>query len=513
MSNKVSGNKRILKNTMFLYIRMLLVMLVSLYTVRVVLNVLGANDYGIYNVVCGIVIMFSFLSRTLASSSQRYFAYELGRGDSEKLNNVFSITVTLYLIVVGIIFLLAESLGLWFINFRMTIPPDRLFAANVIYQFSILSFCFTILMTPYQAMLIAREDMNVYAFLGIIEVVLYLAVAIVLNMVSGDRLIVYGILMTFVAILVNSVYYVYSRVKYPETRFNRYWDSKLAKEITSYSVWNIFGAIANVLRSQGINMLISAFFSPAITAARAIAYQVSGALNSFASNFYTAVRPQVTKKYASGDVDGTNSLIFMSSKLSYYLILFLAIPIIIYIEQILQIWLVDVPAYTSLFVVLVIVVALVDSLSNPLMTLAQATGNVKLYQIVVSFLLVLNLPMSWVALKVGCSAEYTMYVAICLSIILLFARLLVLKRIADFPVFAYCKQILSRVFIASIVCVIVDFLTKMYIYNLLPKTFFVLAVSLAFSALVNIAIILYIGLNVSERQKISSTIKSKIFKR
>ena len=256
---EISSNKTIAKNTLLLYLRMALTMLVSLYTVRVVLNVLGEVDYGIYNVVGGIVVMFAFLSRTLASASQRYFAYELGRGDYEKLNNVFNLTLILYVLVIVIIIVLAETLGLWFLHAKMTIPEDRMSAAEMIYQFSIVSFCFTILMTPYQALLIAREDMNVYAFVGVLEAVLYLAVALSLKVIPFDHLIVYGAFMTGAALIVNSIYYIYSRLKYPESRFKKYWDPKLAKEISSYSGWNIFGAIANVLRSQGINILINIF--------------------------------------------------------------------------------------------------------------------------------------------------------------------------------------------------------------------------------------------------------------
>ena len=510
MGEQISDNRRIAKNTVLLYARMFLVMLVSLYTVRVVLNVLGEVDYGIYNVVGGIVVMFAFLSRTLASASQRYFAYELGRRDYEKLNNVFSITLILYILIIIIILILAETLGLWFLHAKMTIPDDRMFAAEMIYQFSIVSFCFTILMTPYQALLIAREDMNVYAFVGVLEAVLYLIVAISLKIIPFDHLIVYGALMTVAALVVNSIYYIYSRVKYPESRFRKYWNPQLAKEITSYSGWNIFGAIANVLRSQGINILINMFFSPAINAARGLAYQVSGALNLFASNFYSAVRPQVTKKYAAGDINETNNLIFSSSKLSYYLILFLAVSVIVFIHPVLQLWLVDIPRYTELFVSLLIIVVLIDSLSNPLMTLVQATGRVKVYQLVVSILLIMNLPISWVLLKLGFPAEYTMYTAIAISFVLLFARVIILKRMVDFPAKDYVTSILSRVILSTALCFIVSLPTRVFIYDNTSGKFLFLALCVGLSVILNMAVIYIVGLNKTERTMIRKFVESKL---
>ena len=488
-------------------------MLVSLYTVRVVLHVLGDVDYGIYNVVGGIVVMFAFLSRTLASASQRYFAYELGKKNYKKLNDVFCITVVLYIIVIAIIVLLAETLGIWFLHNKLIIPDDRMLAAEMIYQFSIVSFCFTILMTPYQALLIAREDMNVYAFVGILEAVLYLAVGLSISIINIDHLITYGALMTLVAIAVNSIYYIYSRKRYPESRFKFYWDAGLAKEISSYSGWNIFGAIANVMRSQGINILINMFFSPAINAARGLAYQVSGALNSFASNFYTAVRPQVTKKYANGDMTATTDLIFSSSKFSYYLILFLAVSVIVFINPLLRIWLVEIPAYTDLFVSLVIIVALIDSLSNPLMTLVQATGRVKVYQLVVSTLLVMNLPISWVFLKLGFSADCTMYTAIGISLVLLYARIIILKKIVDFPANTYCKVVLSRVIITTFLCFLVSLPTRRFIFDQTSGGFVFLALCIALSVALDVIIIFYFGLNKSERTTILQFVKSKIDKK
>ena len=429
MSPKAENNKRIARNTLMLYFRMGLVLLISLYVSRVVLKVLGEDDYGIYNVVGGVVVMFSFLSRTLASASQRYFAYELGRGDHEKLNRIFNINLLLFCIVIGIIFVLAETVGLWFLHHKMTISAERMYAANWIYQFSILSFCTNLIAIPYQAVIIAREKMHFYAFVGIMEALLNLTFALLLSLLkwNSDRLIIYGALMLVVHVTTNSGYVIVSRKRFEETKIKYYWEREQVREIVSYSGWNLFGAIASVVRSQGINLLINVFFNPAINAARGLSYQVNNALNQFASNFYTAVRPQVTKYYAQGDKSATFSLVFSSSKFCFFLLLLGAVPVLTFPHEVLDIWLVDIPRYTELFVLLVIIIGLIDSISNPLMTLAQATGKVKVYQSVVGGIIILNLPISWVFLHCGFSAEYTMYVAIVVAMLALFTRLTILK--------------------------------------------------------------------------------------
>lgn len=446
-----------------LYIRMGLVMLISLYVSRVVLKVLGENDYGIYNVVGGVVVMFSFLSRTLASASQRYFAFELGRGDHEKLNRIFNINLLLFCVVVGIIIILAETVGLWFLHNKMTIPAERMYAANWIYQFSILSFCTNLIAIPYQAVIVAREKMHFYAFVGIMEALLNLTFALLLSLLDWnvDRLIVYGALMLLVHVITNSSYVMVSRKHFEETKLKYYWEKEQVREIVSYSGWNLFGAIASVVRSQGINLLINVFFNPAINAARGLSYQVNNALNQFASNFYTAVRPQVTKYYAQGDKSATFSLVFSSSKYAYFLLSLFAIPVLTFHKEILNLWLADVPDHTDSFLILVIIVGLIDSISNPLMTLSQATGKVRLYQSVVGGIIIMNLPISWILLSWGYQAEVTLYVAITMSIIALFARLLILRNLCSFPVLDFCKKVLLRLLITTIIAILITYLLRL----------------------------------------------------
>jgi len=513
MSLKADNNKRIAKNTFMLYVRMGLVMLISLYTARVVLSVLGEEDYGIYNVVGGVVVMFSFLSRTLASASQRFFAFELGRGDYDKLNKIFNINLVLFAIVIGIVILLAETIGLWFLHAKMTIPNERMYAADWIYQFAVLSFCTNLIAIPYQATIIARERMNFYAIVGIVEAFLNLAFVLLLKFMnwSVDVLIVYGALMLVVHIITNGSYVVVARHRFEETKWKFYWEKRQVKEIISYSGWNLFGAVAGIIRSQGINILINVFFNPAINAARGLSYQVNNALNQFASNFYTAVKPQVTKYYAQGDRSATMSLVFSSSKFSFYLLLFLAVPVIVFSHEILDVWLVDIPDYTELFMVLVVIIGLIDAISNPLMTLAQATGKVKLYQAVVGSIIIMNLPLSWLFLHFGYPAEYTMYVAILVAITALVSRMFILKKIDDFPVGRFLNNVLLKLLLTSLCALSLTWIIKRYIFCDSSNLWNLLG-CICLSVLVTILAIVFIGFNARERNAIKGIVMSKLRK-
>ena len=488
-----------------------IVMIISLYTARVVLNVLGEDDYGIYNVVGGVVVMFSFLSRTLASASQRFFAFELGRGDYDKLNKIFNINLLLFAIVVSVVLFLAETVGLWFLHVKMTIPVDRVYAADWVYQFSVFSFCTNLIAIPFQASIIAREKMNVYAFVGIVEAFLNLVFVLSLKFMFWgiDSLIIYGALMLVVHIIANGIYIVVARKRFSETKIKLYWEKKQVLEILSYSGWNLFGAVAGIVRSQGINILINVFFPPAINAARGLSYQVNNALNLFASNFYTAVRPQVTKYYAQGDKQSTLSLVFSSSKLTYYLLLLFAVPVMVFAHEALDIWLVDIPNYTELFLVLVIIIGLIDSISNPLMTLAQATGKVKIYQAVVGSIIILNLPLSWFLLASGFPAEATMYVAIVIAVLALLSRLIILKKIVDFPVLRFCKTVLVRLSFATIVTLILSLIIKFSVYNVYSNNL-LLFVAISLSVLVTFIAVVLVGLNSRERKLFLNFVISKI---
>ncbi|MES2545928.1 MAG: MATE family efflux transporter [Bacteroidota bacterium] len=441
------NNKRVAKNTLLLYFRMLLTMFVTLYTVRVVLNVLGINDYGLYNVVGGIVIMFSFLSSTMSAASQRFFSFELGKNDLQQFKRTFGLMIIIYGFIALIVLLLAETIGLWFLNNEMLIPPNRLAAANWVFQFSILSFLVTIMTIPYNAAIVAHENMKVYAYVSIVEVVLKLIFVFVLVKVLFDKLILYSILVFVTSCITSFLYSFICRRKYSECEFQFYWNRPLFNTLISYSGWNLFGATATVLNNQGINILLNVFFGPVINGARAIAYQIGSTINQFVFNFQTAINPQITKYYASGDKKKMKELVFQSCKLSFFLLFLISMPVLLETHFILGLWLKKVPEYVVNFTCLIIIGALIDSLSYPLMTAAQATGKIKQYQAIVGGTMLLNLPISYCFLKYGFVAEITMYVAIAISIICLFLRLYMLKSMIELSIINFIKTVLIKILI------------------------------------------------------------------
>ena len=443
------NNKRLAKNTLLLYCRMLLTLGISLFTVRVVLNVLGVVDYGVYNVVGGIVVMFSFISNSMATATQRYFAFELGKNNFIQLKKLFSLTITIYVIIAVLVLLLTETIGLWFLNTQLNIPTDRMEAVNWIYQLSILSFIVTILTIPYNAAIIAHENMKIYAYLGIAEVVLKLASVYILVLFSFDKLKLYAVLMFFITLIVSALYRVICIKKYRECRFNFYWDRNLFGDLMSYSSWNLFGAVAGVINNQGINILLNVFFGPIVNASRAISYQIGGAINLFVSNFVTAFNPQIIKYYAADEKEEMMSLVFKSSKFSYYLLFIISMPILLETNYILTLWLEQIPEYVIIFTRLVIIIALLDSLSFPLMTAAQATGEIKKYQSLVGGMMLLNLPLSYCAMKIGLAPQVTMYIALGIAIICLLLRLTMLKKMIGLPIKKYVKDVLINVVIVS----------------------------------------------------------------
>jgi len=452
------NNKRIAKNTLMLYFRMLLMMGVSLYTVRIVLNTLGSVDYGIYNVVGGLVIMFAFLSNTMAAASQRFFAFELGRNNYDQLKKTFSITMTIYVMIAVAILILAETVGLWFLNTKMTIPPDRMEGANWIYQFSILSFMMTMFTVPYNAAIIAHERMNVYAWVSIIEVILKLLIVYFLLVFSFDKLKLYAILTFVVTTLITLIYRTYTKKKFEECRYVFYWDKTLFKEIVTFSGWNLFGAIAGAFNGQGINIILNIFFGPIVNTARAIAFQVNGTINQFIQNFMMATHPQITKYYSAGEQEQMIKLVFQSSKFSFLLLLILTMPVLLETNYILGIWLNEIPEYVVIFTQLTIIAALIDSLSNPLMSVAQATGKIKKYTSVVGGIMLLNFPICYLFLKSGYSPQIVFILGIINSSLCLFARLLLVKGMVNLSIKSYIKSVILPLLFTALVAYIIPFL-------------------------------------------------------
>lgn len=504
----MSNTKRIAKNTLMLYFRQILIMLVSLYTVRVVLEVLGVEDYGIYNVVAGIVTMFSFLSSAMATASQRYFSFDLGKNDQQQLKKTFGVTLSIYLLLILIVVVLAETIGLWFIHTKLVVPPDRVIAARWIYQFSILSLALTIYTAPYMALIIAHENMNVYAYISIIEVILKLGVVFIIPFFKIDTLIIYGFLLMLTVFINTSLYRIVCKIKYPESKVQLQFDRKLSREILSYTGWNVFGASVGIFKFQAVNILLNQFFSPIVITARSIASQVNSAVVSFAQNFSTAVRPQIIKSYAQEKFSEMNNLVFQSSKLTFYLMFIFVLPLYLEMPFVLKLWLKEIPEYAILFTQLALIDALIDSISFPIMTAAQATGKIKLYQAIVGGILLLNLPISFVFLLKGFSPQIVFYVAISLTFIAFISRLLIIKKLIYFSV----RDFLRHVFIPLLICSFISYFVMSYLRNLYTEGYIRLFAIIVLSSLIITSLMSFIVLNSCERKKVIGFIANKIIK-
>ena len=501
-----NNNKRIAKNTLLLYFRMFFIMAVTLFTSRVVLSALGVEDYGIYNVVGGIVAMMGVLNGAMSVSTQRYLTFELGRGDMVRLKQTFSLCLTIFFLLSIVLVLLAETIGLWFLNTQLVIPQERMAAANWIYQFSILSCISSLITMPYNAAIIAHERMNVYAYVGIIEVILKLVIVYLILILPADRLISYGFLFMVSHFIVTGIYIGYCMRKFVETRYCWYWEKPLFKELISYSGWNLFGSLSGIVKGQGLNILLNMFFNPAVNAARGIAFQINAAITQFFTNFYTAVRPQITKYYAQGNMGEMQKLIFRSSKLSFYLIMLISLPIIIEAPYIVNLWLGQLPEYVVPFTRLIIAISAVDCMATPLMTAAHATGNIRLYQSSVGTMTILNVPISYIFLKLGYSPLMVFYISLAIAVICLFMRLWIVRRLMEFPVMEYIVKVFGT---CLMVCAI-SLILPLAAHLMLEESFISVVMVCLISLLSSIVGIYFIGMDNKEKQFVWEIINKKI---
>ena len=510
MSTESSNNKRIAKNTLLLYFRMLLTMVVSLYTSRVVLGALGVEDYGIYNVVGGVVAMFSMLSGSLSAAISRFITFELGKGNLHELNKIFSASVTIQLLLSLIVVLLIESIGVWFLNVKMTIPLERINAANWVLQFSITTFVINLISVPYNAVIIAHEKMSAFAYISILEVLCKLAISFLIMISPIDKLVFYAILMCVVSILIRITYGYYCKIHFSECNYHFHWDKELLKKMFGFAGWNFIGSSASILRDQGVNVILNLFCGPVVNAARGIAMQVNNAILGFVNNFMVALNPQITKSYAKGDMQYMYNLIFQGARYSFYLLLFISMPVIINTDQILSLWLKVVPDYSILFVKLTLLLAMIESISYPLITSMLATGKIKKYQILAGGLNLMNFPLSYLALFVGCSAYSTMYIAIVISVGCLFLRLFLLKEMLNLPSLEFIKKVLLNIIIVSVMSSIVPLLLKSIIVE---QNILTLFVSITACFLSTSIMVFFLGCNTKERNILLSFVKNKILKR
>lgn len=439
---------------------MLLIMAVSLYTSRVILNTLGVEDYGVYNVVGGVVTMFTFLNTAMVTSTQRYLTFELGKGNMERLILVFSTSIRIHIIIAIIIVLLTETIGLWFFYNKMIIPPARITAAMWVLQLSVVTMVIQVMSVPYNSLIIAHENMGVFAGVSILDTFLKLAVVYLLLIGDFDKLILYAILIASEQLLIRFIYTVYCRKHYEEVNPTKAIDKSLIKEMGKFAGWNLWGNIAAMLMGTGVNMLLNMFFGPSVNAARAVAVQVESAISGFSSNFMMAVNPQITKLYAQGNKIGMHDLIFRASKFTFFLLLTLCLPVIIEADFILSIWLKTVPDYSAHFLRFILIIMIINSLTNPLQTAAAATGNVKKYQSVVGCVLLSIVPISYIALKLGGNPTgvYEVYLAICIFAVV--ARLLVIKPLIELSLRLYFNCVLVRCIIVAILSVAISLVMK-----------------------------------------------------
>lgn len=508
MTDTSQNNKRIAKNTMYLYIRMFVILFVSLYTSRVILQVLGETDYGTYNIIAGVVVLFSFINGALTSATQRYLNFYIGKNDEPKTHDVFCLSMNIYIVLSVIFLMLAESIGLWFVNTQFNIPSNRMEAANWVYQFTVLSFMLNLTRIPYNAILIAYEKMDFYAYLSLFDVILKLVIVYLLYVSPIDKLIAYGFLFMLTDVIDNIIYRVYCKRKFTTAKYRWVWEKDLFKNLLSFSGWSLFGNAASVFVQQGLNILVNMFYGVTLNAALGIANQVAGKVTQFFSNFQTAFNPQIVKYYAEGRIDELFELIFRSSRLSYYLMLIVSLPLMLKIDVILDVWLVEVPEYTGIFCQLILVFYLIEALSGPLWMSVQATGNIKLYQVLVSIVNFLNLPLIYIGLRFGFPVWTVWVIRIIIDLIIYVVRCMYLYNVMNMNLILYCKKVLYPVLLVTILSLPIPFITE----RLVSGYYINLLISIFVSILCTSLMIFYLGLNKIEREKISSFVIKKIKK-
>ena len=507
MVDTVANNKRIAKNALFLYMRMFLLMIVSLFTSRIVLNTLGVDDFGIYNVVGGIIVILSFLNSAMAGGTQRFLNVEMGRNDVIGLKKVFSASIHIHIIVSVLVLVIAETLGLWFLNTQMNIPIARIEAANWVYQFSVITCVMGILSVPYNAVIISHEKMAAFAYISILEGVLKLAVAFVLYIVPFDKLIFYAFLMLFVSLINRVVYGIYANQHFDECR-KIAWkiDRHVMKQMFSFSGWSIFGNLGFILHTQGIGIILNMFFSVAVNAAQGIANQVNGVVNQFVSSFLTALNPQVVKTYAAGELDAMHKLVCRGCKMAFCMVLFFVVPITLEAPTILRVWLGIVPDYAVIFVRLVMCILLVNSFSYLLATAKGATGDIKSYQITLTIVGALHLPLAWLAFALGGGPEYSMYVYLVIVIVLQVIRVWYVCNSIELSIRYFFYEVIVKCLFVMILSVVLPLLLHILLVPSLLTTIIVAMVGVFCVSFFT----LYVGFTFQERKAIIEPVVRKI---
>ncbi|WP_321416302.1 oligosaccharide flippase family protein [uncultured Desulfobacter sp.] len=501
------NNKRIARNTLMLYFRQILILLISLYTVRLVLDVLGVEDYGIYNVVGGVVSLFSFLGGTMASATQRFFSFALGQEDTKRLNKTFTVNLTIYGTIAVLALVLLESIGLWFVSDQLKLPPARFDAALLVYHYAVLASISTIFTSPFMAIIIAHEDMQIYAYVSIVEAILKLAIVFVLTWLPWDKLELYGMLF-FVASMVNAVLYICICVrKYSECQFRKfYWDKNLVCEIMGFTGWTFFGQISTVARRQGVTILLNQAFSPVVVAARAIATNIAGRVNMFSAQFNVGLYPPIIKSYAANDKKEMFSLIFNGSKITFFLMWVFALPLFVEMQTVLSVWLKNPPPETVLFTRLALVESLIFSLSLPITTAARAPGQMKIYELTLGTIQIAIFVGAWIVLKMG-GAAYTVYIiAIVGTLIMFVLRLVIVRSLVGLSLGPFFLNVVFPVTGVILFSAVPSFV----VHSVIPERMFFVFFSILLSFLFSSISMYFFGIDKKWRRKIRSVALNRV---
>lgn len=502
-----ANNKRIAKNSIFMSIRMVIVLCITLYTTRVLLSSLGIEDYGVFNVVCGFVSMFTFLNTSMSNGIQRFLNFEYGKNGTEGANKVFITSLIIQFFLIIFVVISSESFGLWYLNNKIVIPSDRIVAAQYVFHFSILSFVFVILQAPFLGIVMAHERMGYFAIVSIVDSMLKFLIAFSITMFPYDNLILYGALLSFESFVILLLYALYTRLKFAETKIHRYWDKKLFLSMLGFSGWNIFGSFSGLMKEQGINIVLNLFFGPIVNAARGIAVQINSGLQSFSAVITTPVRPQVVKSYSVGNYERTMNLTYGISKLSCLVLYMMSLPIILEIDFVLRIWLGNnIPEHTNTFVIIIILISFLNNLNSAVSGVIHASGKMMVYQLSTSFTAMTCVPLAYLTLKNGASPE-TAFIMVFISMI--FAQtvaLFVLKRVIEFSFAKYFQSVIFPILKVAI--------TTIWLPILITILFQDGWIRLIVVTLTSIIIIsfstLYFGLNTSERNLIAQILPSNI---
>lgn len=504
------NNKRIAKNTMMLYIRMLVSLLISVYTSRVIFNTLGVDNFGILNVAGGIIGFFTFINASMSLATQRFITYEIGLGDKGNVNHVFNTCMLCHLAIGGVILLISETVGLWFVNTQLNIPADKMVAANWIYQFSILSTILGVTQVPYGSSIVAVEKMGIYAYMSILDIVMKLLIVLSLTYITGDKLIIYGALLLGVSLVNLYINNLYCRKMIPFCRLKLEWDKKLFKEMISFSGWTLGGQMMGVAVMQGRNVLINVFYSVKVNAAIGVANQLCSIINGFVANVQVAFNPQLTKSFAQKDLAYSRLLLFRASKFSYFLLLLLSVPVYVETGTILHIWLGNYPDYTVEFCRAILTLMLVGAISTPIVTIVLATGKIEKYQIGVVLLYCVNLICMFLLLYHHKSPVSIIWIHVLVDFILLFWRLYFAKKAILLSIKDYVLYVVLRAFAVTLASFVLVLL--LLNYSRVEDPFVRLLWVSFIGVLITSSMIYFFGLNRSEQNFILKLIKKKIFK-